>query len=174
MTYRSFLRIVATPPPVRRFSSSHFSLVNRAVCPSTESTVNILKDMKIPEFNTVRQLTDELLSIQNLIINGNLTHDLDQQHLDEKVDILQSIVNKYKGKSNPMNYDYSFPFRHAMIIRHYYETNRKSKKWFENMVNGPKNKKQHNNIESMCCKNKFKFHNQNKHMYIRNAIKIRV
>ena len=176
MTYRSIVRIVVAPPPVRRFASSHSSLVHRAVCPSTESTVNVLKDMKIPEYQIVCQLTDEILSVQNLVVNNNYSKDLNYDYLDTTVEILQSIINKYKGKcsSRFAHYDYSYPFRHAMIIRHYYETNKKSNRWIKNIVSGgfrvSKNKKQYNSVQ---FENKFRFHNHKKNIYIRKAIKIR-
>ena len=181
MTYRSIFksfRIVAKPlasAPVRRFSS-HSSLVHRAVCPSTESTVNVLKDMNIPEYQIVCQLTDEILSVQNLVVNNNYSKDLNYEYLDDTVEILELILNKYKEKCSRLtHYDHSYPFRHAMIIRHYYETNKKSNRWFKNIVSGdfrsPKNKKKYHN--SVQFKNRFRFHNHKKSIFLRKVIKIR-
>lgn len=180
----SMLRIVGTTSPVlvnkRLKSKSLASLVNGAVCPSTTSTVNILKDINVPEYEIVRELTDEILSVQSMLMdNKNVSIDFDQEAMNIKVEILQDIINKYKSYVNRSVYDSSYPFRHAMFIKHYHEEYKKNK-WWNDLIRRVfhSKPKQKNNLHMFqnfkyCCKQKCTLRNK-KQQLTKNTILLRV
>lgn len=95
----------------------HFS----SVCPSTEYTIKKLKTKKIPEFETIRTLTDDLLYTQHVLYN-RYNADIPEIVLNNRVYIskiekrLQTLLEKHIDLP-----DKSYPFRHTMLIKDAYD-----------------------------------------------------
>lgn len=90
-----------------------------SVCPNTEYTMKKLKAKKVPEFETIKTLTDDMLYTEYVLLNRNRMDTIDSSNMIYISDIeqkLQTLLSKYNDLP-----DKSYPFRHTMIIRHEYE-----------------------------------------------------
>tara|TARA_Y100000389_G_C17186286_1_gene376561 strand:+ start:100 stop:570 length:471 start_codon:yes stop_codon:yes gene_type:complete len=98
----------------------HFS----AVCPSTEHTMKKLREKRVPEFETIRTLTDDMLFREHLLLerDNSSEYGIDIDVVVDKKEIrrmersLSSLLEKYNDLP-----DKSYPFRHAIIINHEYD-----------------------------------------------------
>lgn len=98
----------------------HFS----AVCPSTEHTMKKLREKRVPEFETIRTLTDDMLFREHLLLERDRSSeygiDIDVVIDKKEIKRMERSLSKLLEKYNDLP-DKSYPFRHAIIINHEYD-----------------------------------------------------
>nr|QOI90492.1 hypothetical protein HWQ62_00357 [Pyramimonas orientalis virus] len=90
------------------------------LCPSTEHTMRKLKEQKIQEFETVKQLTNDLLYIEYMLCHKQKQIPEvilnNKKYVSDIENRLSNILIKYKDVP-----DTSYPFRHRMFIKSAFE-----------------------------------------------------
>lgn len=126
------------------------------ICPYTQFTLNYLKNTNNIHYYKLYDLTSKMLLLRYILISNKSLIQYYEEDI-KNIDILTCQVETllkqaYDNEARYYHYDFSYPFRHNMVIKYEYNQYKKNKilQWMLKIKKNTHSKKKNNELSFIC------------------------